>query len=89
LLLGLPRDLPFDVLAVALDDDWSTVDEFVKARDSDRMVRANRKMAEEKFALSSLPQTVLMAPDGRLLLRVNGARDWSDQPFVSSWTVGQ
>jgi len=86
LVLALGDDLPFDVVTVALDDDWGAVDEFIEQATSPRIARADRLSAEVQFELSSLPQTVLIAPDGRLLLRVNGARDWTDPAFLNEWT---
>jgi thiol-disulfide isomerase/thioredoxin len=83
LVLALP-DSPIRAVAVALDEDWSQIDTFAKPHP--RIFRADAKTAEEIFELSSLPQTVLMMPDGRLVLRANGARNWADPVFWKNWT---
>lgn len=84
LVLALPHS-PIQVVAVALDEDWSQIDAF--AAPNPRIVRADAKTSEEKFEISSLPQTVLMMPDGRLVLRANGARDWTDKTFWNAWQL--
>lgn len=83
MVLDLPNE-QFRVVAVALDDDWTKVDKFAKP--NPRIVLGDAQKAEAKFEISSLPETVLMAPDGRLLLRVNGARNWADHDFWKLWT---
>ncbi len=82
-VLALP-DTHLRVVAIALDDDWKKIDTFAKPHP--RIFRTDAKTTEEIFELSSLPQTVLMMPDGRLVLRVNGARDWTDHDFWKYWT---
>ena len=83
LILALPND-QVRVVAIALDDDWEQIDAFA-GRDP-KVALANREAAEQTFEIASLPQTVLMAPDGQLLLRANGARNWADPDFFKLWT---
>jgi len=85
-VLALPNT-NLRVVAIALDDDWKKIDTFAKPHP--RIFRTDAKIAEEIFELSSLPQTVLMMPDGRLVLRVNGARDWTDPVYWKSWHFGE
>ena len=84
-LLELDDDHPFDVVAVALDKEWGPIETFLDGQIDPRVVRAGSGEVEDKFDVSSLPQTVLMSRDGELLLRANGARDWSDADFVNHW----
>ncbi len=81
-VLALP-DSPIRVVAVALDEDWPQIDTF--AAPDPRIFRADAKTSEAKFEISSLPQSVLMMPDGRIVLRANGARNWADPVFWKSW----
>lgn len=83
-VLALP-DHPIRVVAIALDEDWAQIDTF--AAPDPRIFRADAKAAVAKFELSSLPQTVLMMPDGGLVLRANGARNWADPVFWKNWTA--
>ena len=51
------------------------------------MFYTEAKVAESTFEIASLPQTVLIDPSGRVILRVDGARDWSAPGFVNHWST--
>lgn len=84
-LLALPKSQPIEVLAIALDDDWTTVQEFLDEEHPTNVVLADAQEAKEAFDVHSLPVTFLMNPTGRLRWRFEGARDWTHRGFLDHW----
>ncbi len=74
--------VPFDVWAVALAEDGFAVREYLAQHAPGlRGVVASPQMAAVKeLGVEALPQTFLVAPDGRVLARWVGAREWDSQP---------
>lgn len=87
-LLALPGspalDPGIDVVALALDPDWASVDAFLDGRDPARVARADRASVSRALDVHDLPVTFLVAPDGRLVRRFDGARDWADRAFAET-----
>lgn len=86
-LLRLPDEQPFDVLAIALDRDWADVERFLGRRPSSRVLLGDAAEVEKRVGVRSLPVTYLVGPGGRLRLRFDGARDWTDPVFLTTWLV--
>ena len=66
-----------ELVAVSVDDDWDAVRRFFPAGVPREVVRARDPLAHRRWGAWGLPDTYVMAPDGRLVERVIGARDWS------------
>lgn len=87
-LLALPEDHPVDVVAVALDKDWADVDRFLAHLDraSPSVFLGNAAEIGRELGVRTLPVTFLVGRGtSGLLLRFDGARDWSDRRFVDRW----
>ncbi len=84
-LLALPEDHPVDVVAVALDREWVDVDLFLGGRAPPAVFLGDPAEAERAMGVRSLPVTFLMQPETGLRLRFDGARDWSNSRFLSTW----
>ena len=74
---SLDRDR-FAVIGVSIDDDRNLVQEFLLdygisfANYHDR----DQSLASERLGILVLPVTYIVAPDGRILARISGARRW-------------
>lgn len=83
-LLALPRQHPLDVVAVALDQSWEPIEQLLGERPAN-VYLGEAVEAQAALGVRSLPVTYLVHPDGHLQLRFDGARDWTDAKFLSSW----
>lgn len=84
-LLAIPENHPVDVVAIALDRDWRAVEHFLDGRPPATVFIGDATQAEASFAIRTLPVTYLVGAGGKLRLRFDGARDWTDRTFLSSW----
>lgn len=84
-LLELPGEHPVDVVAVALDEEWTDVERFLSGQHYPNVFLGDSSEIESTFNVGSLPVTYLVAPGGQLRLRFDGARDWTDKRFLSRW----
>ncbi len=84
-LLALPDEHPLDVVAVALDEEWSAVERLVDRRRLSSVYLGDPLEIQAVLGARSLPVTYLLQPGGRLHLRFDGARDWTDSAFLSDW----
>ncbi len=66
-----------ELLAVSVDDDWAVVREFFPAGVPRQVVRARDREAHRRYGTQALPDSYVVTPDGRLVERILGARDWS------------
>lgn len=75
------RSPGFELIAVAIDDDWRDIAAFF-AEVGGGAIPAEVRLAPDasaakRFGVSTLPDSYLVAPDGALRERYHGARDWS------------
>jgi cytochrome c biogenesis protein CcmG, thiol:disulfide interchange protein DsbE len=84
-LLAIPEKHPMDVVAIALDRDWSEVERFLDGRPPATVFLGDSAEAEAAFGIRTLPVTYLIAPGGHLRLRFDGAREWGDSAFLKTW----
>lgn len=84
-LLSLPQEAPVDVMAIALDEDWSDVERFLDGPPPATVFLADSSEAEAAFGVRTLPVTYLIEPGRLLRLRFDGARDWGDSGFLKVW----
>lgn len=81
-LLKLPTEHDVDVIAIALDQRFVDVDRFLDGLDGSRVFLGSGDEVERALGVSRLPATFLLEVDGRITLRVDGARDWTNPAFV-------
>jgi len=84
-LLAVPSQHDVDVVAVALDKSWDDVDRFLGQMNSSQIVLAASDDVERALTVRRLPATFLVKANGRLALRFDGARDWTDAAFVRTY----
>jgi thiol-disulfide isomerase/thioredoxin len=65
-----------EVVAVAVDDEWSDIAAFFGGAVPPEVVRARDPAAHKRFGVSTLPDSYAVDPGGRLVERFHGARDW-------------
>jgi thiol-disulfide isomerase/thioredoxin len=76
-LLELARDEPeLRVIALSLDGDWPVVREFFSGAVPPEVLRDPTGSLVGAYGVSALPDSYLIARDGRALLRFAGARAW-------------
>jgi thiol-disulfide isomerase/thioredoxin len=79
-LLALGRDLArggrLEVVLVTLDEDWAAVRTYFGGEIPRGVVMEKSGHSTRAYAVSALPDTYVVAPDGALTLRFGGARDW-------------
>ena len=68
----------FELLAVAIDDDWDAIGRFFGGTVPRAIVRPVVTDVHRRFGASTLPDTYLVDADGKLVIRYAGARDWTD-----------
>ncbi len=88
-LLALAQKRPLDVVAIALDKEWADVDRFLNGHHSTHVLLGDHAEVERAFDVHTLPVTFLVEPGGRLRLRFDGARDWTDSAFLGTWIDGE
>ena len=74
----------FAVIGISVDEDADYVREFLKDTGVAYLnyLDSDRKIAGDQFGVDSYPQTLILRPDGVVVDRVIGARDWSNIEFV-------
>lgn len=68
-----------DFLAVSLDDDWKSVDDWLRVRQAaDLPVALDRQRATaHSFGTEKVPESYFISPSGIILWRVQGPLDWN------------
>lgn len=72
----LAANQPFELVAVAIDDDWAKVRDFFRGAVHRTAVRPDRADVHRQFGASTLPDTYLIDAFGQVVARYPGARDW-------------
>lgn len=65
------------LVAVSVDEDWPAIRAYFDGRPPAAVARAAGRSPHAKYGASTLPDTYLVAPDGALVGRFEGARDWT------------
>jgi len=68
----LKQTQPFELIAIAVDDDWQAIQTFFGGAVPSVVVRPEDARAHLKFGASTLPDSYLVASDGQLLERYHG-----------------
>lgn len=84
-LLAVQRKHDVAVVAIALDRSWDDVERFLGDVDSSSIVLGVGAEVQQVLDVSALPVTFLVEADARIRLRFDGARDWTDEAFVSTY----
>ncbi|WP_437909121.1 redoxin domain-containing protein [Sorangium sp. So ce327] len=91
-LLELGQELEkagrLQVVAVSVDENWEVVRAFFGGEVPPGVVRAGSPAVQQRFGVSTLPDTFLVEADGRMSLRFTGARDWR-APEATTLLLGQ
>ena len=80
-LLALAKSLEasrtFELLAVSVDDEWDEMRLFFDGTIPRAAVRPEGAEIHRRFGASTLPDSYLVDPGGRIFVRYAGARDWT------------
>jgi peroxiredoxin len=72
-----PRDTVF--LAVSVDQDWPAVQSFIGTEPQPfRVLLDKDKAVSSAYGTTQYPESYVIGPDGRLVYKFIGARDWSN-----------
>lgn len=66
-----------ELFAVSVDPDWEVIRGFFPHGLPASVVKAMERDAHRRYGTRTLPDTYVVSPDGRLVERIAGARDWS------------
>ena len=75
------KDAGMEFLAVSVDNDWQTVDGWLKGAggaDGITLALDPQKKTAHAFGTELFPETYVIAPSGQVMLRVEGPMDWKD-----------
>lgn len=73
----LKTSQPFELIAIAVDDDWDDIRAFFGGTIPSSIVRPENADAHRQYGASTLPDSYLVGADGVLIERYHGARDWT------------
>lgn len=65
-----------EIIAVSVDDDWPTLQQFFGGDVPAEIVRSTEPGSQRRWGTDALPDTYLVDASGRLRARYRGARDW-------------
>lgn len=72
----LLADTRLELLAVAVEEPWEVLRHYFGGEPSAGIVRDRTGNGHQRFGVSTLPDTFLVGPDGKVLLRFSGVREW-------------
>jgi thiol-disulfide isomerase/thioredoxin len=76
-LLSFARSTPgLELLAVAVEDEWASIDAFFGGTVPPEVVIATDAAIHKRYGASTLPDSYLVDRTGKLVERYHGARDW-------------
>jgi thiol-disulfide isomerase/thioredoxin len=79
----LDRSGEMRVVAIATDPDWSAVDSFLADGVTLHVRRDPGQRAVRALGVTTLPDTYVIDAEGRVRLRLAGARNWSDPTLIA------
>ncbi len=73
------------VVGISVDEDLNLAREFVRKEGVSFINLADPGMRALRgpLAVTALPETLLIMPDGRIALRMRGAREWDDEALIA------
>lgn len=75
----------FRVVAVALDPQWSSLEDYFDGEIPPQVALGNSSVVEKSLGVRSLPVTFLFQPEQSSSLVFEGARAWQDEEWRSQW----
>ena len=78
-LLAFAREMRgrgIEVVAIAVEDDWKAISTFFGGDIPPEVIVETDDAAHKRFGVSTLPDTYLVDPTGKVIERYHGARDW-------------
>jgi thiol-disulfide isomerase/thioredoxin len=76
-LLAFARGTPgIELVAVAVEDDWPSIDAFFDGAVPPEVVIATDAAVHKRYGAATLPDSYLVDRAGKLVERYHGARDW-------------
>ena len=73
---GDMRERGLEVVAIAVEDDWKDIAMFFGGAIPPEVIVETDGAAHKRFGVSTLPDTYLVDPAGKVVERYHGARDW-------------
>ncbi len=67
------------VLAISTDPDWRAVHQFLGGRVTPEIVRDPASIGAKALRVTSLPDSYLIGPDGRIRARFSGPQRWNSE----------
>lgn len=75
-LLAFARSGQIELLAVSVDQDWENIRRFFPGGIPPEVTKSRDRTVHTRYGVTTLPDTYLVSPSGRLVLRFGSARDW-------------
>jgi thiol-disulfide isomerase/thioredoxin len=76
-LLAFARSTPgVELVAVAIDDEWASIDTFFGGTVPPEVVIATDAAMHKRYGVATFPDSYLVDRTGKLIERYPGARDW-------------
>ncbi len=73
----------FALVAVSVDDSWPAIETFFAGNVPPEVARARDPDAAQRFGVGPLPDSFFVSPEGLLVARYRGAREWQAAPARS------
>lgn len=80
----LRRESGFELVAVSVDEGWAAVRDYFQGSVPPEVMLDPTRRGYRHYGVTTLPDSFLVGPDGRVIARIAGARDWS-APAVRAW----
>ena len=75
---AVAREVPFELIAVSIDDDWAAIESFFGGEVPPEVARARSSEATARYGVQLLPDGFLVSRRGFLVARYRGEKDWRD-----------
>jgi peroxiredoxin len=86
-LAGGLRGRDFTMVAASVDDSWEPIQKFFAGREPDfQVLHDPGGQASRSYGTLKFPESYVIGPDGSLIAKFTGPRDWSDPVFEAYFT---
>jgi len=73
----LDRTQGVELLAISVDQDWTAISAFFPGGIPPEVLKSRDRRVHTRYGVMTLPDTYLISPAGKLVLRFGSARDWT------------
>ena len=73
----LNRTQGVELLAISVDQDWTAISAFFPGGIPPEVLKSRDRRVHTRYGVMTLPDTYLISPAGKLVLRFGSARDWT------------